>query len=524
MDSPDIEIPGYTIHAEIGHGGMAAVYLATQDSLNRKVAIKALRNSAQAEFGQRFINEARFIAGLNSPHLITIYDVGQLEDGDHYIAMELIGGGDVVENAERFTRPAPILRLVRQVAEGLLQVHDNGIIHRDVKPSNILFRDDGTAVLSDFGIAKNIESDSDLTQSGFSLGSPSYSSPEQAQCHRIDITTDIYSLGVVLLELLLGYNPFKGDSHTNTALNHIQLPVPELPGDIGYLAPLLNRMLAKSPSERYRSCRELIADIDAILEGDESRQAEATLPFIRRRRLSATPGRRTRLATAASCALLVAAYFGFFYKTETERKIDRLLEQAALSMEAGRYMTPAGNNARNFYGQVLALDKNNFQAILGFKSAREKQLDQYLKQGAQALQDGRLQKPEGDNALHYYRQALALDQDNARAHAGIARVLDEFIRLARVEISESDFSGAHYYVDSGLSIEPGNEVLLALSTELKEIQEQHRQQELQQAQKPAPSQRVARQSKPEPRRKQSSVRTHLRNIVDKFRDVIDGDR
>ncbi|UHQ53702.1 serine/threonine-protein kinase [Microbulbifer sp. YPW16] len=524
MDSPDIQIPGYTIHAAIGHGGMASVYLATQESLDRKVAIKVLRNCADAEFGQRFINEARFIAGLNNPHLITIYDVASMESGDYYIAMEFVGNGDVIENADRFTRPAPILALIRQVAEGLSIVHDNGIIHRDVKPTNILFRADGTAVLTDFGIAKNVESDSDLTQSGLSLGSPSYSSPEQAQCHPLDITTDIYSLGVVLLELLLGRNPFKGDSHTSTAVNHIQLPVPELPEEFDYLAPLVERMLAKDPRDRYPSCRELIADIDRVLEGDDSQQTDITLPFIRQRRLAGPAGQKAKLLTVASCVLLLTVYFGFFYKTPTEREIERLLEQAQLSMDAGRFMLPTGNNARNYYSQVLALDNSNLEAILGRKTAEKKQLDSYLKQGAQALQDGRLQQPEGNNALHYYRQALALDQDNARANAGIARVIDEFVRLARVEIDQNDLRNAHFYVDSGLSIQPENDVLLSLSDELKQRQQRQQQQHRQQVREVDAAQPVARRSKQAPKKKQSTVRTHLRNIVDKFRDVIDGDR
>ncbi|SEA11836.1 serine/threonine-protein kinase [Microbulbifer marinus] len=517
MNSFDIRIPGYTIHSAVGHGGMASVYLATQDSLNRKVAIKVLRNSSEAGIGERFINEARYIAGLNSPHVITIYDISQLESGDYYIAMEFVGGGDVTENLARLSTPRDILAMIRQVALALAVVHDNGIIHRDVKPTNILFRKDGTAVLTDFGIAKDVDSDSDLTQAGFSLGSPAYSSPEQAQCLPIDVTTDIYSLGVVLLELLVGQNPFKGDSHTSTAVNHIQQPVPALPAEFTYLAPLINRMLAKLPGERYQSCREMIADIEKILEMDDERGGELSSP--RPSALSRLPGWiKGGLATLATSAALLAVYFGIFYQSETEREIERLLGQADLRMQAGHYLAPAGDNARDFYRQVLALDSTNLNAALGVKTAEQRQLDAYLTQGAQALQRGRLQRPEGENALHYFRQALQIDAANARAHAGIAQVIDEYIRLARAEIIDSDYRGAHYYVDSGLSIAPQNEVLLSLSTELKQKREQ-RQAQLQKAQQQKPQQQVTQK----PKEKSRTVRTVIRNVLDKFRDTISGD-
>ncbi|SHF91239.1 Serine/threonine protein kinase [Microbulbifer donghaiensis] len=520
MDSPDIRIPGYTIHSAIGHGGMASVYLATQESLNRKVAIKVLRNSSEAGIGERFINEARYIASLNSPHVITIYDISRLESGDCYIAMEFIGGGDVTENLARLSTPQSMLDMIRQVAQGLAVVHDNGIIHRDVKPTNILFRGDGTAVLTDFGIAKDLDSDSDLTQAGFSLGSPSYSSPEQAQCLPIDATTDIYSLGVVLLELLLGYNPFKGDSHTSTALNHIQLPLPALPDEFDYLAPLLNRMLAKLPQQRCPSCVELVADIDEILEAgvcEQGGKSSSPRPRSFLNRLPRLPGGIKRgLAAGAASALLMAVYFGVFHQSESEREIERLLGQAEQSMEAGRYLAPVGENARDFYRQVLLLDSTNLKALLGVKTAEHRQLDIYLEQGAQALKRGRLQRPEGDNALLYFRRALTIDASNARAHAGIAQVIDEYIRLARAEIIDSDYSGAHYYVDSGLNVAPNNEVLLSLSTELKQKQEQSRPRE--------PEYREARpQLAPPPQRKSPTVRTVIRGVLDKLRTTISGD-
>lgn len=494
MNSPDIRISGYDIHGPIGQGGMASVYLATQESLNRKVAIKVLRNSAEAGVGERFANEARFIASLNNSHVITIHDISTLDNGDCYIAMEFVGGGDLSENLGRFGDPASALGLVRQIAEGLAVVHDNGIIHRDVKPANILFREDGTAVLTDFGIAKNVDNNSDLTQAGFSLGSPSYSSPEQAQGHPLDNTTDIYSLGAVLLELLLGHNPFRGDSHTCTAINHIQLPVPKLSADLATLSPLVERMLAKKAGDRYPSCRELIEDIDRALESlDEGATPRApSLPALAGRwRAAQFDKHRTGLMALAAAAILTALHFGFTHESETEREVRQLLEQARQSMQANRYTAPEGDNARHFYRQVLSLDSDNPTAIRGLQIVEDKQLDDYLAQGMQALEAGRLHTPEGDNALYYFRRALLVDADNARAETGMAQVTREYIRLARSAMRESDYKSAGDYIERGLGIEPDNEVLLALGTKLEQ--------------------------------KTPSARKFIRNVFDKLREKIGSD-
>ena len=558
MDSSDIQIPGYTIHTAIGHGGMATVYLATQESLNRKVAIKVLHNRNEAAISERFINEARYIASLDSPHIITIYDISSLESGDCYIAMEFIAGGDLAENASRMTSAHSMLHVVRQMAQALEVVHDSGIIHRDVKPTNILFRKDGTAVLTDFGIAKDVDNAADLTQAGFSLGSPSYSSPEQAQCLPIDLTTDIYSLGVVLVELLLGYNPFRADSHTSTSLNHIQLPVPRLPAELDYLSPLVNKMLAKHPGERYQSARELIVDIDRALTTADGVHRRAPAPrfpadSLRRRRLlrlhlprlphlslanirswmsglragfrlhlpalatlsaqkSAHKLRHT-LAAVAGSALMAVFYFGAFHQSETEREIDRLLGKAEQSMQAGRYMAPATDNARDLYRQVLHLDNTNLNAIWGLKTAEQKQVEVYLAQAARALEHGRLQRPERESAYHYFRQVLAIDPKNARARSGIMEVVQEYIRLARTEMSENNYSDANYYVDSGLNIAPNNAVLLSLGDEVKKRQQRAMSQQRERRQ----------QLTPALKQKSPTLRTHLRSALDKLRDTISGD-
>lgn len=206
MNDSLLEIPGYSVQGRLGRGGMAEVYLATQESLHRQVAIKVLQRLDDEAFAKRFIKEAHLVASLHHPAIITIHDIGRLADGRPYIAMEFVAGGDLAQHrGERF-EPQRALTLIRQIASALVVVHDKGMIHRDIKPANILFREDGTAVLSDFGIAKELALDSDLTQHDVAVGSPAYSSPEQAQCLPLDPRSDIYSLGVIFLELLIGTN------------------------------------------------------------------------------------------------------------------------------------------------------------------------------------------------------------------------------------------------------------------------------------------------------------------------------
>jgi serine/threonine-protein kinase PpkA len=281
----DIEIPGYQIERELGDGAMATVYLATQRSLERKVALKIMAAALAADrsFCERFLREGKTLARLSHPHTVTIYDIGNA--GTHYyMAMEYLPNGTLKERIAAGLSAEQAVLYLRQIASALGYAHDLGLVHRDVKPANILFRADGTAVLSDFGIAKSLEDRTQFTQAGFAIGTPSYMSPEQARGQQIDGRADLYALGVVFYEILTGKLPYVGADSLSTALAHLTEPLPSLPIEQGRYQTILVKLLAKDPAERFANAAELIAALDSLpaaapLPGDNQATQFRPLPL-----------------------------------------------------------------------------------------------------------------------------------------------------------------------------------------------------------------------------------------------------
>ena len=259
-----VRIPGYTILKEIGRGGVATVYLAIQESLEREVALKIMSPALAAEpnFTERFIREGRTIAQLTHPGIVTIYDIS-VADYQHYIAMEYLSDGSLKRRMHKPIAPAPALAVLRQVASALAFAHRKGFVHRDVKPENIIFRDPNKPVLTDFGIAKQTsDSETHLTSIGVIVGTPRYMSPEQADGRGTDPRSDIYALGVLLYEMLAGRPPYHAKESIALLYSHINDPIPSLPEDsIAFLQPLVNDLLAKDPAQRVQSCEAVVERI-----------------------------------------------------------------------------------------------------------------------------------------------------------------------------------------------------------------------------------------------------------------------
>ncbi|MFK8019907.1 MAG: serine/threonine-protein kinase [Pseudomonadales bacterium] len=281
-----INIPGYRIESVLGAGGMAKVYLAIQDGFDRQVALKVISPvlAADEEFGRRFLREARIVGNLSHSHIVPVYDVGEI-NGLYYLSMETLPGGDLKERLGKGISEERALLITEQMASALSYAHNKGFIHRDVKPDNVLFRDEDTAVLTDFGIART-EDDSgemtQITQVKSVIGSPKYMSPEQAMGNKLDARTDIYSLGIMLYEMLTGSVPYSGKNVTEISLQRVERKSPSLPAEFGRLQTLVNKMLAYDVADRYQNCQDIINDIKNL------RQARDTMVGAARSEIDAT--------------------------------------------------------------------------------------------------------------------------------------------------------------------------------------------------------------------------------------------
>ncbi len=462
-----VSIPGYTIHRLVGEGGMAKVYLATQDSLQRQVAIKVLLNPSDEQFAKRFMAEARTIAALNHSRVITIYDVAQMGDGCLYFVMEYLKGGDLSRFKGEVLAPNDALKYVLQIAQGVQVIHAKGIIHRDIKPANILFREDGSLVLSDFGIAKNTQQNIDLTQSGCSVGSPSYGSPEQTMEKNADGRTDIYSLGVVLLEMLLGRNPFAGSSIAETAINHMQMEMPCLPVALEAYQPLVHRMLAKKPDDRFSDVAALIVAINNALRYS-SAQGDDTLitvlsdaASVDQKESSGGLLKKSIFSLVALMCFLLAVFF-FTFESATDKKIKQYMQSAQLSLEQARFYEPKSNNAEHYFKEVLLLNGTHEGALLGLRGIKDTQIKFYMRTGLEREKNQQFSVPVNDNAIYYYGKVLALSPGHQQAKQGLDRLVDHYVVLSQQAFMENNYKKGFQYLKQGLELDPNNEVLIRL--------------------------------------------------------------
>jgi beta-lactam-binding protein with PASTA domain/predicted Ser/Thr protein kinase len=269
----------YTVLRKIGSGGMADVWLAEDGHLQRQVALKVLhsRFAQDREFVERFRREAESAAGLHHPNIVAVFDRGEVE-GTYYIAMQYLEGRSLKQLIDVGLTPEQAVHLIRQVLEGARFAHRHGVVHRDLKPQNVIVDDEGKAVVTDFGIAR--AGVSEITQTGSVMGTPHYLSPEQAQGEEVTPVSDLYSIGVILYEALAGRVPFEGESAVAVAMKQVS-QAPQRPSSIkAEVSPALDsvtmRALEKSPGDRFQNADAFILALDnALKAGDELRGGTA---------------------------------------------------------------------------------------------------------------------------------------------------------------------------------------------------------------------------------------------------------
>ena len=272
----------FRLEEKVGSGGMSSVYRAFDPTLERQVAIKLMHRDISSDPDQleRFRREARAVARMNHPHVVTVIDAGE-DDGAPYIVFEYVEGETLKERIRRQGR-LPVAEAVAyaiEIARALECAHSHKLVHRDVKPQNVLIDRDGRAKVTDFGIARSMEAQG-LTATGRVLGTTDYVSPEQALGHDVTEQSDIYSLGIVLYEMLTGEVPFRADTQVAVAMKHVREPLPDVqrrrPEVSAALAAVVERATAKETANRYATVAEMVHDLEEVLAIEAARTGSAT--------------------------------------------------------------------------------------------------------------------------------------------------------------------------------------------------------------------------------------------------------
>ena len=426
---------------------------------------------------ERFLNEGRIIASFNHPHIVTIYDIGIAEDAV-YISMEYVEGGDLRQRLRRqpYTG-AEALELVQSIASGLQVAHDNGIVHRDVKPGNILFRRDGTPLLSDFGIAKQLSTDHDLTSTGIFLGSPNYMPPEQADGGPIDGRADLYALGVIFYELLTGSKPYTAASVIDIIVAHKQAPIPKLPDELSTYQQFLELMLAKSRRNRFRDAKSLIHYAKHLQEtpsapapapvvgGDTTDEGDVATVQANFALAEAEPDtaakskRKAKKVPVLLIALLALAAVGFSGVSymATRMKTEPRHDLASVPLQSVPVM-PIPDPATAVPPRQSAASASPANKA----PAREEVLTALSWLGQKSLEDFRLTTPPKDNAYYYYSKLVQIDPQNPQGQRGILQIAERFALLAERELANSNPPQAKQYIEIGLKIDPNNQALQSL--------------------------------------------------------------
>ncbi len=462
-----IEISGYRLLRQLGRGGMATVYLALQESVEREVALKVMSPALLADphFGARFLREAKIAARLHHRHVVGIHDVAR--SGDWlYIAMEYLAGGPILTQGGP-PRDVPFaLRVVGEIASALHYAHAEGFVHRDVKPDNILLRADGSAVLTDFGIARALDAMQRVTRTGTVVGTPHYMSPEQAGGRAVDGRSDLYSLGVVLYELLIGRVPWHADDPLALGIMHLTEPVPELPAPLAAVQPLLSRLLAKQPEERFqtgdevaRAARTLARQLWQAPQASMARAARSTPP-------PAHPATRVEAPVVPSAE-------------RAEPSLGRMDDIAAVldgndrnaASHRRRSSASRPSRTRRLWFGLLAL------AVLGVAAAWLNQdnlrhllprtdFNITLARAQQALASGHLTGDQGDSARELFLAARAQDPDNDVARRGLQEVGQRLLQQAEAELARDDLAAARRDLDGARELLGGGADVERLEQEL----------------------------------------------------------
>lgn len=447
------KLGAYRIERAIGSGGMADVFYAVHEALRRPAAIKVLRASLATDevHLQRFMQEARAAASLIHPNIVQVYDVGQ--EGEHrYIAQEYIPGTNLrqylTDNGQMSIKEA--LSVLLQVLAALTKSAAVGIVHRDIKPENIMLTKDGDVKVADYGLARVLLSDDpQLTRAGTTLGTPMYMSPEQIQEGKVDIRSDLYSLGVTLFHMLAGRPPFTGETPLALAMQHVQAeppPIAELRIDLPpSLGELVNKLLVKDPEHRFANPSEVLDALRSARSSDlEEYWPDQTVPL---------PGAMNSAITGPSAATMMLQSKLYHQRLEAKKRIGYLIATPVIGLAVfwlGSFLGGLGAT------DLLASKEPAFQGI--------KKLDKVKEQYAEALLSSDNSRGRWEAVIEFHPPS---ESSTNRLYAGKA-----WLQLAAVFLQRREFSSARNTIESILRDDQMPASLIALAAfQLAEIED-----------------------------------------------------
>ena len=444
------EISGYKIQKKLGQGGMATVFLAMQESFERLVALKVLAPHlvAEEDFRKRFIREAQTAAKLSHQSIVPVYDFGVCGDY-HYIAMEFLPGGSLKEKMDLGLSLQEAISITKAIAKGLDYAGRKGLVHRDIKPENILFREDGSPVISDFGIARQISANTNITMLGSVVGTPRYMSPEQAQGNEVDPRSDLYSLGTIFYELLVGKAPFISDSAISVSIKHITELPPPLPPELSSLQAIVDHILEKDPEKRFQTGNEFVKALAIAEESLSASYRSTVVQNISDTIISQASRQISRPLTLNNSAYQVAPQAVPIFKQPWVWLSGLVLLQiilfsgwwlSQLSHQPAASSSSAGLTASN---QLL-----------------DKKAEDLLEKARQAMQTEQFVEPQGDNAQFYLTSLLTLSPEHPEGRALIAELYEHYLETAQALISGNALSDAERHINLASQIsyyiaEPG---------------------------------------------------------------------